>query len=188
MTLDRLFARSRIFAASRRFAHDREGAAAIEFAIVALPFFMLLFAVMEIGFMFYVNTMIDNATAEAARKIRTGEIQMAGASADDFWDEVCDNVQIVAACDGRLFVDVRTFDSFAGTRQDDPVTNGDFDPSGLQSDFGESGDIVLVRVYYVWDVFFPSLGTGLSNLNGGKRLLSSTAAFRNEPFGELGAG
>jgi len=173
---------------ARRFGRDRKGAAALEFAIVATPFFLLLFAVIEIAFMFVLSMMIDNATTQTGREIRTGQMQSSGATADDLWDSVCDRVKVIATCDGRLFVDVSTFNDFSSARTVNPISDGDFDGSGLAVDFGESGDIVLVRVFYVWDVFFPTLGTGLANLNGGKRLLVSTAAFRNEPFGDVGTG
>jgi Flp pilus assembly protein TadG len=172
-------------ALGRRFIRERDGGAALEFAIICLPFFVFLLAVMEIAYMFFLSVMVDNATLAAARKIRTGEMQMASASADDFWEDVCSRIEVVATCDGRLFVDVRTYDSFSNTREPPPVEDGEFDPSNLQTDFGDEGDIVLVRAYYLWDVLFPDLGTGLSNVAGGKRLLSSTVAFRNEPFGEV---
>ncbi len=173
---------------ARRFARKRDGAAALEFAIVAMPFFLLLLATMEIAYMFFLSVMVDNAALASARKVRTGEMQLAGASSEDFWDDVCGHISSVAPCGGHLFLDVRTYDDFGNTRTPDPIDNGNFDPSGLQMDFGDEGDIVVVRIYYLWDVFFPQLGTELSNLNGGQRLLVSTVAFRNEPFGELEAG
>lgn len=169
---------------ARRFGRAKDGAAALEFAIVAMPFFLFLLATMEIAYMLFLSVMIDNAALASARKIRTGQMQAAEASPEDFWDDVCSNISSIAPCGGHLFLDVRTYEDFGNTRRQDPVTNGDFDPSDLEIDFGEEGDIVLVRVYYIWDVFFPQLGTALSNLNGGQRLLSSTVAFRNEPFGE----
>jgi len=90
---------------ARRFGRDRDGAAAVEFAIIAFPFFVLLFAVMEIAFMLFLNMMLDSATMGAAREIRTGQMQFSGATADDFWDSVCEKVQVVADCNGRLHVD-----------------------------------------------------------------------------------
>ena len=47
---------------------------------------------------------------------------------------------------------------------------------------GERGDIVVVRMFYQWPLFVTGLGYNISNLTGSKRLLSATAAFRNEPF------
>lgn len=170
-----------------RLGRDDKGATAVEFAIVAAPFFLFLFAVMEIAYMFFVTVMIESAVLDSARKVRTGQMQFQGADAEDFWEDVCEGVSLVADCDGRLFLDVRVIENFGSANLPDPVEDGEFDPSDLDVDYGEAGDIVLVRAYYVWDVIFPSLGTNLSNLNGGKRLISATTAFRNEPFGEVQA-
>lgn len=49
---------------------------------------------------------------------------------------------------------------------------------------GNAGDIVLVNVYYSYGVVSPGL-VGLSNLEGGGRLVSAAVAFRNEPFGNI---
>lgn len=173
---------------ARRFSKARDGAAALEFAIVAFPFFLFLLAVIEIAYMFFLSIWIDNAALESSRKVRTGQMQYAHASAQDFFDDVCDNLKPVAPCDSHLFVDVEVYDDFGSMTDPPPIDEGEFDSTGLSTDFGEAGDIVLVRVYYVWDVFFPSLGTGLSNLSGGRRLMMSAVAFRNEPFGSAGAG
>jgi hypothetical protein len=47
---------------------------------------------------------------------------------------------------------------------------------------GSGGDIVVVRLFYQWPLFVTGLGLDITNLSGSKRLLSATAAFRNEPF------
>jgi hypothetical protein len=47
---------------------------------------------------------------------------------------------------------------------------------------GNPGDIVVVRVFYQWPLFVTGLGYNIANLTGSKRLLTATAAFRNEPF------
>jgi len=61
-----------------------------------------------------------------------------------------------------------------------------FDGSGnvtnsWQYNPGDSGDIVVLRVMYVWPVVLGPLGFNLSNLSNGNRLLMSSAAFQNEP-------
>ena len=62
-----------------------------------------------------------------------------------------------------------------------PITNGNLDNNfGYQP--GGPGDIVVVRLMYQWPVYVSLLGLNLSDLSGGKRLLMSTVAFRNEPY------
>ncbi len=78
---------------------------------------------------------------------------------------------------------MKTFSSFAGVTMPSPIdAQGNF-----QNNFtyqpGGPGDIVVVRLFYQWPVYVSLLGSNLSNMNGGKRLLVATAAFRNEPYG-----
>ena len=47
---------------------------------------------------------------------------------------------------------------------------------------GGPGDIVVVRLFYQWPLIVTGLGYNISNLSGSKRLLTATAAFRNEPY------
>ncbi len=61
------------------FARDRRGAAAVEFAILAPLFLALVFSILEAGYFFFVSSAVDQATARAARLIRTGAVQSASA-------------------------------------------------------------------------------------------------------------
>jgi hypothetical protein len=56
-------------------------------------------------------------------------------------------------------------------------------PSNFSYQPGGPGDIVVVRLFYQYPAYVSLLGFNLSNVNGGKRLLAATAAFRNEPYG-----
>lgn len=167
----------------RRFSREKDGAQALEFALVAGPFFLMLFAVIEIAYMFFVTTALEDATADAARQIRTGELQLAGtANATTLKNEICAKLSIAVQCDGRLDVDVRTFSNFSSANAPSPINGGVYDNSDLQEDFGGAGDIVVARAFYRWKVFVPQLGTGLADIGNGERLLIASQAFRNEPY------
>jgi Flp pilus assembly protein TadG len=66
---DRRAIKPSIFARLRR---DRSGSAAVEFAMIAAPFFLLLFAMIEVAAVFFTGTVLENAVLETARQIRTG--------------------------------------------------------------------------------------------------------------------
>lgn len=171
-----------------RFSRNREAATAIEFSIVAIPFCALLFALIETTTVFFANGVLDNAVQETSRMIRTGQVQAGRMTEQQFRTEVCNQINVILACDSRLKIDVRTFSQFNNVAFSPPLdANGNFVGS-FQFSPGAPGDVVLVRVYYAWDVMTPGLGTFLENMSGGKRLLQSSAAFRNEPFGALLAG
>jgi hypothetical protein len=54
--------------------------------------------------------------------------------------------------------------------------------NNMQYNPGGPGDIVVVRLFYQWPLVVTGLGYNISNLAGNTRLLSATAAFRNEPY------
>ena len=175
----------RIRSAFRRFAAARAGATAVEFALVATPFFLLMMGVIELSLAFLLSTSLENATTEAARKIRTGELQTkGGATAQTFRDDVCANLGWLASdCPTKLSVDVRTFQTFASVNMPSPVSNGTFNPGALMFQAGGPNDIVVVRTYYRWSFVTPLIGQAMQQMKDGSMLVVSTATFRNEPYG-----
>lgn len=165
-----------------RFRKDRSGATAVEFAMVAAPFFFLLFAMIEVAAVFFVGTVLENAVLEAARQIRTGQAQNAGMSLGGFRTEVCDRIAVLGDC-GRVEIDVRVFNNFGDVDQTDPIDNGELDNGNFGWDPGTPGDIVLVRVFYRWELMTPNFGAAMSNMNGNQRLITAATVFRNEPYG-----
>ncbi len=169
---------------ARKFGRARTGATAVEFAMVAAPFFFLLFAIIEVTMVFFTSTALENATMETARKIRTGQLQSAGSSGTDFVNQVCANMSALVSCKGKVSVDVRTFKDFGAVSVNNPIDkNGNLDSKSFQFDPGKAGDIVLVRVFYTWQINTPLIGTVFANMANNTRLIIATAAFRNEPFG-----
>jgi pilus assembly protein Flp/PilA len=53
--------------------HDRRGVAALEFAIVAIPFFLLVLGVCEISFDLFLQEATDLALQEGARQMEVGQ-------------------------------------------------------------------------------------------------------------------
>jgi Flp pilus assembly protein TadG len=167
-----------------RLANDRSGASALEFALVALPFVLLLLAVLEVGLVYFANFTLENATAQGARLIRTGQAQAQGFDAAKFKNEVCKHLSGPISCAG-LKLDVRHYSSFggAGSNLTNPVDANGNVKANFSYDPGQGGDVVVVRAFYEWDLTakLPK-DIGLSNLKNGNRLLIATVAFRNEPF------
>ncbi|MDO9336968.1 MAG: pilus assembly protein [Caulobacteraceae bacterium] len=186
------FKRARRFLA--RFGSAQRGAAAVEFAFVAAPFLGMLFAVLELGMVFLVSTTLQNAADSASRKIRTGELQASGGTRATFKDAICADMSWLGSdCATNLKVDVQTYTNFDALMEADPnnpgskrlrpptVTGGVVQEGAWQPGGAEA--IVLVRAYYSWTLITPLLNAGLPNLGNSKRLISTTVAFRNEPWG-----
>ena len=164
------------------FGRNSSGASALEFAMVAGPFLLLLLGVLAVGLVFAANMTLENAVAQGARLIRTGEAQSQSFDAGMFKTEVCKYLAGPVSC-GGLKLDVRSFSNFGSTTLTNPL-----DGSGnLKSQFnyapGVGGQVVVVRAFYEWDLLaaLPQ-AIRLSNMSNGNRLLVATVAFRNEPF------
>ena len=168
----------------RRLIRSENGAAAVEMALVATPFLMLLFGIVEIGMIFLISASLENGMDLAARTVRTGQFQTGGtATAAAFKTAICNSFGwFQADCITNLSVDVRTFATFASVTAPQPVQNGTFNASALTFDPGNANDIVVVRAYYKWTLLAPMFNQAFQQLNGGVALLTATAAFRNEPY------
>ena len=165
-----------------RFVRARSGATAVEFAMVALPFLALVFATLELGMMFLVSTTLESSAQQAARTIRTGQFQSGGGTAALYKKAVCDGLGwLHADCQANVYVDVRTFPTFAAVNGPLPLTNGAMDPSKVQFQAGAACSIVLARAFYSWTLLAPDL-SGIAHMIGNKVLLTAAASFRNEPF------
>lgn len=180
----------RILGFSRRgmrvLGRNERGTTALEFGIVALPFMMFLFGIINVGLLYFTTFTIENATEGAARAIRTGQAKTANWTQAQFKTQVCNRVPSFVNCSTKLRVDVQSFGAGA-TPSPTAGTNGG---GGLKTD-GESsydngalngGAIVMVTTYYQWDLakILPFLK--FQGLSDGSKLLRATVAFKNEPF------
>ncbi len=166
----------------RRFARREDGATTVEFAIVAVPFLALVFAIIETAMVFFAGQVLETATADSARLIMTGQAQTQGMTQTTFKDQVCSRIFGLFNCASGVFVDVKNYPSFASVNLTNPVdANGNLINNFTYAP-GAPGDIVVVRLIYQWPVFVPLFGLNLADMSGNKRLLIATAAFRNEPY------
>lgn len=162
---------------------DRCGAAALEFALVSIPFIWLVMVIFETGILFFVTRNVEYSTEQAARFIRTGQADNGGWSKATFKDNVCASLFTFLDC-GKLYIDVRTYSSFASVNVPEAVMNGELSEDITENakyEIGSPYSIVVVRSYYVWPLFTPGISL-LSNVGVGSRVIAAAAAFRNEPY------
>ena len=169
---------------ARRFVRQQSGVAAVEFGMVAVPFLALIFAILESSIIFFAGQALETAVADTGRLIMTGQAQQQGFDQAAFKNAVCAKIFGLFDCANGIFIDVKSFPSFAAMTMPSPL-----DAQGnLVNNFGYAPggpcDIVLVRLYYRWPVYVSLLK--LDNMAGGKQLLIATSAFRNEPYGSSG--
>jgi len=173
----------------KKYRRDREGATAVEFAILLVPFSAMLFAIIELGIVFFIQATMGHAMQEASREIRTGQFQSTGGLAAAFEEKVCDNMAGLGDC-GSLRIDVVTSSTgrfepsmLPPTAKSDPA-DPNAPPPMPASTYVQTGPraVVVVRVQYYHDLAFPGKYTRLANASGNVRILQTVTAFRNEPF------
>lgn len=186
------------------FLTDRSGTSAVEFAIVAAPFFAILLGTLELGLLFTVNTGLNVATQTLATQIRTGQVQAPGLAATsssgvqldlaDAKTQLCNQVQIVslANCIQQLQIDVRPLTAFQQMSSASPISGSTFNSSNLCYYSGNAGDIVEMRVYYLYPFIDPLLTYAFSPVknyinsngtwSGNYYPIQTTQVFKSESY------
>lgn len=187
-----------------RLRQDRDGAAALEFAILAVPFMLLIFATFETFFAFTGEQLMANAVETMARKIRTGEITFGQGKPTDkteaeFRQLFCDEISILDMCSPteavtpeKLHLDVRSFASFADMPREVPKVStaeyADLDTTDFTFAPGGPNTRNMLRAYYRWQIMTDLMRPYITNIRPADKpvptdfLIVQTAAFENEDY------
>ncbi len=184
---------------SARFRRDRDGGVAIEFAILAIPFFLLVFAIIETCVAFAAEQTLNYAVDTLGRQLRTGQITFNTGEATDVTEEqfktqFCSELSIMIACgddvDNRLFIDLKSYASFGAMPTKVPRKSGDWgdlDTTGFAFNPGGSASINMLRAFYKWRVTADLVRPYITNIRVDGSLpeyylIVSTTAYRNEAY------
>src|SRR4029079_16643410 len=140
-----------------RFVRQQDGAAAVEFGLVAVPFLGLTFAILETALVFFAGQTLETAVTDSARMIMTGQAQDKSWTKDDFKTEVCGRIHGLFDCVGGVYVDVKTYADFSSSNNDLPLTDVKSDESKLNYSPGTPGQIEVVTLYYQWPIYVSLL-------------------------------
>ncbi|MDR3483569.1 MAG: pilus assembly protein [Bradyrhizobium sp.] len=170
-----------------RFARDNRAASAVEFALVSLPLFAIIFAALQAAIALMAEQELDNATDEAGRLVMTGQVSSTSGQTGyltqaQFTQKVCSFLPALFNC-SNLMVNMQTASSFSGVNTSAPsyATLQQNQWSYSTGQHGLTPDTVILQVMYEWPVFGNIMGFNLANLTNGKRLLIGTSVFKNEP-------
>ncbi|WP_193337044.1 TadE/TadG family type IV pilus assembly protein [Devosia beringensis] len=170
----------------RRFLRDQRGATAVEFGLLALPFFAIIGAILETSVVFLSGQVLESAVQDTSRYIRTGQAQGVIVTAADFKAQVCSRLYgMFGDCSG-LHVEVQTINDFNTMPISAPVdwncvSNCQWNRPETYT-IGAGSSIVVVQVYYKWPIILSLGDMTLANLPEQKRLLATATVFRNEPY------
>ncbi|WP_371396128.1 TadE/TadG family type IV pilus assembly protein [Fretibacter rubidus] len=184
-----------IRAKARQYRKKEDGATAVEFAILIIPFCMLLFSVLELGIVFFLGASLNYALSETARDVRTGVFQKSCGTPANFKTEVCNKMSGGSKCTTRMRIDVKTSGSGrfepdmladlpVEKKPGDPGYDADVEPPIAADDYDVTAGRapVIVRAQYHYKLTLPSALTRLNTTTGNVRVIEAITAFRNEPF------
>lgn len=184
----------------RDFVRSRDGTAAIEFALLAIPYFLIVFAIIETFVAFTAEQVISNAVDTLSRQVRTGQITAANTTQQQFRQAFCNEIAVLITCSSTevatpssLYLDVESYTSFASMpttipRQSSTAPYSDLNTSGLAFAPGGAKTLNMVRAYYRWQIITDLLRPYLSNIRPSDGsmpttyLIVATAAFQNENY------
>ncbi len=169
---------------------DEGGAAALEFAIVAFPFFLFVLALLGLGLYFFTSTSLEYGVEVASRKIRTGEAEKGDMTVGQFRQLVCSSAGPTIDC-SKLNVIVQHGASWSGispqacanAKGQMTASNGSTGED-LTKYSGTANSVVLVTLCYQWDLAsdFPFLNIGRNGDGSGPAIIQAATAFKNEPY------
>ena len=150
----------------RRFRKQNDGAAAVEFALVALPFFGLVIAVMELAIYFFAARFLEDGLFNASRKVLTNRLDTA---------TICSTFPTAVKNElsgwfnpSKVTITVTPLASFTATGTAVDLANG-------SCTFGASGQTVIIRASYAYPFQgFRFIGGG-AVLGKGYALTAATA-------------
>jgi Flp pilus assembly protein TadG len=163
----------------RRLLRDRGAASATEFAAIAPVLMLLFFGVVENGLVLFMQSVLDNATRDAARLTMTGQAQGGGTS---FATQLCNDISVLMRC-SSLQYRIQTGSSFGSISPSISGSSSSLSgftayPSNVSG--GSAGDYVLVQVVYTRSYLVPIVGAAFGN--GNPAQLLATSAYQNEPY------
>lgn len=174
-----------------------DGATAIEFSILALPFMVLVFGILELAIVFFTTTSLQHNLTVNTRNIRVGNSTSICGTIDDIKGNVCNGLNI-NGCLSNLNLNIsrvnsNQFDASVLTQFEASnfEVNEDDDTIELDNEdalaAGISGnEIVIVKAVYQHDLILPGRLTRLANFGlQNKRILTVTQAMRTEPFPDV---
>lgn len=184
----------------KRFTRSADGSAAIEFAILAIPYFLIVFAILETFIAFVAEQVVTSAVDTLGRNIRTGNItynlgKSTNKTSAEFRQLFCNEISFLLKCDAaevatpnRLYLDVRSFATFAAIPKVVTTANGSLDTTDFAYAPGGSGSINMLRAYYYWPVTTDLVRSYVATIrrpgetSNSDYLIVETTAFQSEKY------
>jgi Flp pilus assembly protein TadG len=156
----------------KRFRKREEGSAAVEFALVAMPFIALIMAIVELGIFFFASRYFEDGVFNASRQVMTQRLP-AASICTAFKNEIAASFPSWIN-PNQIVLSVSSNSGFAAAG----ATTVDLNGGGCS--FGTPGQVVTITATYPYPFQGFRLVTGGALFGAGTNLSVSTA-FRVEP-------
>lgn len=183
----------------RAFARKADGATAVEFGLVAMPFLALIGAILQFGFLqLWAAQNLDFLLQKAVRNLFTGSFQNSNAGVADQATLLQNLKTVMCSPNGTPVVaafkctdvklNVTVIASFSGGSAATPInsTNRTWNTGFESYSSAAACKLVVVTAAVAVPVFFNLMNAGVSSLADGSSVLISTAVFRTEPYQSAG--
>jgi hypothetical protein len=181
-------------------AHSGErGATAIEFAMIAPFYFLLIIGIMETSMVMFAQHVLESAAANASRIGKTGYVaatktqqqtvlqtvqNLAGFLMDTAKISITAQAykSLSAVGTGEPFIDANGNGKWdIGENYTDTNGSGSYNSDVGASGYGGAGDIVVYTIAYPWPIMTPAMGLFIGTDNS--LTLKSRVVVKNEPYG-----
>ena len=142
---------------------------------------MLIFVIIEISVMYFVDTTLDNAVHQSARKIRVGSAAEKNWTIKDFKNDICSNMLLSFGCSSNLIVRVTVISDMSNANYVNATSNGILTATNSYN-IGVTGSYLLVQAFLPWSPVLRLYSLSSATLADGTYVLGAAALFKNEPF------
>ncbi len=180
---------------NKNLARDSDGVTAVEFALIAPVFVLILMGIIEFSLVMFVSSVMEGATSASGRYGKTGYTAVGSTRQE----------QIIAAVAARsaglldatkITINTTVYPSFDSIDQEEPYidsnhngthdigeTYTDVNGNAVWDSFGVAGlgnanDVVVYTVSYPWVINTPII----ANFLGSTIIISSRTVVKNEPY------
>ena len=151
----------------------RRGIVAVEFALLAAPFFMLLMGTIELSLMIGAQQLLESVAFNVSRLAKTGYTDSGLSQAETVNQILVTELSSYGTLidPSKVTMTQAAYGSFSGSSSGTGGTAG----------FGASNEIVVYTLTYSWKLFTPMMSSIIGT--NGYFPLSSTIVVHNEPYG-----
>jgi len=184
---------------------DRQGIAAIEFAIMAPVLILIITGIMEVAMVLTVSSLLEGGLRDAARFGITGSAP-GGTTREDQIKKIIGDATIGLVDMTTATIDTLVYPSFGDIGQPEPFvdqnsngtydmgepftdinSNGVWDADMGAAGLGGPGEIVLYKIKYDLGLMTPLLSAIMGGADD-KVTLRASIAVRNEPYPDTSGG